>query len=109
MIVNPGQLKHPYVVFSRKKGVDTQGFKTNALTEIVKGKCAITSIQTDDNSGSGAKEMDTKSQIITCIMRYHSSIDENCIVELNGKQRRIKSLLDINFQNKYLKLVLQDV
>ena len=109
MIINPGQLKHRYKVFTKTKGVDSQGFKTETLSEIISGKCAITSIITEDNEKSSSKEMNTKKTLVTCIMRYNSKIDENCIVELNGKQWRVKSLLNINFENRYLKMVMTDV
>lgn len=108
-MINPGQLKHRYKVYKTVTGVDAQGFKTKKLTEIVSGKCAVTNEQVIDNDRSSSKIIDTLSTSITCIMRYHPEIDEHCIVELNGKKYRVKTFINIDFRNRYLKLVIQNV
>lgn len=106
MILNPGQLKHRYVVFKKEETIDAQGFKSTTLHEIVKGKCAITSTEYIENNRSTDKTLDTATVKVNCIMRYSDKIDEKCLISVNGKTWRIGNMVDIDFQNKYLKLVL---
>lgn len=107
--VNPGDFKYKIKFFKNAKSVDEDGFKTSSLTEFLTTKCSIIDDSYVDSRRSTKKTIDSSSVTVSCIVRYDSRIDKNCIVEIDGQKHRIKSFANKKRANKFLELVLLSV
>lgn len=106
--MNPGSLKHRVSFFKTITATDEDGFKTKQFTEFLSTKCAIKQTAYTDNNRSSSKNLDSAKTLIYCTVRYHKDIDATCTVELYDEKYRIKSLANVNYENRILELVLQN-
>ena len=105
--MNPGKLKHKISFLTNEVTRDSEGFKVSSLSRFLTTKCAVTSSSHVDNKRSSSKNLDTYDKMIYIILRYDERITKSCIVEFRGEQFRIKSFENVDYENRWLKLVIQ--
>lgn len=106
--MNPGSLQHRVNFYKTLTTVDKDGFKNKSFQKFLTTKCSIKQLTYTDKNRSGSKNMDSGSNQIYCTVRYNKNIDETCEVEIYGKKYRIKTITNVNYQNRILEMVLQD-
>ena len=105
--INPGRLKHKISFLKNEVTRDSEGFKVSSLSSFLTTKCAVTSSSYVDNKRSSSKNLDSYDRMIYITLRYDARITKSCIVEFQGEKFRIKSFENVDYENHWLKLVIQ--
>lgn len=108
MMINPGVFKHKMVILRNEIAKDLDGFKTSTITEVLSTKCAITGATFSDKTRSSGDEINSTEKTIKCQMRYSDKVNENCLVKIKDITYKIRSIENVNFDNKILELVLHN-
>lgn len=105
--INPGRLKHKISFFKNEVTRDSEGFKVSSFSHLLTTKCAITGSSYIDNKRSSSKSLDTHDRMLYIILRYDARITKSCTVEFQGEKFRVKNFENVDYENRWLKLVIQ--
>lgn len=112
MLINPGDLKHKITVFRYEDTIDEEGFKVKDYKKILECKAKLEKSKTkDDGIGKSSTKtyyIESSTPTINCVIRYNKNITDNDYVECKGKVYGISEIEDIDFENRFLRIVLKN-
>lgn len=112
MLINPGLLKHKISVLRYEEVLDEEGFKVKDYKKILDCKAYLEKSKTkDDYIGKlSSKTYDIESSIPTlnCVIRYNKNITDKDYVQYEEKIYSISEVEDINFEKRFLRIVLKN-
>ena len=104
---NAGTFKHRISFLRNEITRDDEGFKKSSLTHLFTTRCSVLENSVVDNKRSTNKRLDSSQTAITVLLRYDSRVSKEDIVEFRGEKYRIKTYTNVDYVNRWLKLVIQ--
>ena len=112
MLINPGLLKHKVAILRYEDIVDEEGFKIKDYKVVLECKAYLEKSKTkDDNIGKSSTKtyyIESSVPTINCVIRYNKNITDKDYVKYNEKIYSISELEDIDFEGRFLRIVLKN-
>lgn len=107
MILNIGQLKHKVNIYRVTDIVDSEGFKKREEVKILSCYAALEKHELKDENFGVKSTIAKSTNKIQCVIRYANVLNTDKI-EINGVRYAIKEIEDINFERRFLRIVLEN-
>lgn len=112
MLINPGLLKHKISVLRYEEVLDEEGFKVKDYKKILDCKAYLEKSKTKDDyigkSSTKTYDIESSAPTLNCVIRYNKNITDKDYVQYEGKIYSISEVEDIDFEKRFLRIVLKN-
>ena len=112
MLINPGLLKHKISILRYEEMLDSEGFRVKDYKKILGCRAYLKKNKSkDDHIGkSSTKTYDIESSTPTleCVIRYNKNVTDKDYVQYEDKIYSISEIEDIDFEKRFLRVVLKN-